>query len=135
VTVSCRLWYGAAAVAVAVVVLTVLRLDVVRDELGRVARDSDPAATADTVGRVVDLSVLVIVGGGLVLGVAGGLCAVGLRAGRRWARPTLTLVAVLAVAYGVLVLAATGWLVLVQAALALAAAVLMYLPVSTRWLA
>ena len=130
---SCWLWLAAAAVAVVTVLVTVSRLDAVRADLGRVVLDSDPSATRDTADRVVDVSVLVIIIGGLVLGVAGGLFALGLRAGRGWARVTLTGVAVLAVGYGVLVESATGWLVLGYAVLAVSAAVCMYLPGSRRW--
>jgi hypothetical protein len=115
------------------VVLAVRRLDEVRAVLAGAVRDSDPSTPADTVEQVVDVSVLVIVVGGLLFGVAGGLLALTLRAGRRWARVTLTAVAVLAVAYGVLVVSATGWPVLAYAALATAAAVCMYLPGSSRW--
>jgi hypothetical protein len=132
-TASCWLWLGAAVMAVVSVALTARRMDAVRAELAGAVRDSDPSTPADTVEQVVDLSVLVIVVGGLLVGVAGGLLALTLRAGRRWARVTLTAVAVLAVAYGVLVVSATGWPALAYAALATAAAVCMYLPGSSRW--
>jgi hypothetical protein len=133
VTVSCWLWLVAAVVAIATVALTVSRLDAVRADLGRAVLDSDPATTQDTVDRVVHVSVLVIIIGGLVLGVAGGLVALGLRAGRGWARVTLIGLAVLAVGYGVLVRSETGWLVLGYATLAVVGAVCMYLPGSRRW--
>jgi hypothetical protein len=113
--------------------VTASRLDAVRADLARVVLESDPSATQETADRVVDLSVLVIIIGGLVLGVVGGLVALGLRAGRGWARVTLTGVTVLAVGYGVLVRSATGWLVLGYAALSVLAAVCMYLPGSRRW--
>jgi hypothetical protein len=135
VTVSCWLWVLAGVLAVAAVVVVVGRLDAVRAELGRAVQDSDPSAAPDRVARVVDLSVLVIVGGGLLLGVAGALLALGLRGGRKWARLTLTLVAVLGVAHGVLVLSATGWLVVGYVVVAVAATVLMYLPGGARWFA
>ena len=134
VTVSCWLWWLAAGLAVVTVALTLGRLDTVRAELGQAVRDSDPSATPDRVDQVVDLSVLVIVGGGLLLGVVGGLLALRLRAGRRWARLALTIVAVLVVAYGVLVFGATGWLALGYGGLAVVAVVFMYLRGSTRWL-
>jgi hypothetical protein len=135
VTVSCRLWWLAGVLAVLTVGFALTRLDAMRAELSGVARDSDPAATAEMVERVVNLSVLVIVGGGFLLGVAGGLLALGLRAGRRWARLSLAAITLLAVGYAVLVVSATGWLVLAYAATALAAAVCMYLPPASRWLA
>ncbi|MFL6119694.1 hypothetical protein [Actinophytocola sp.] len=62
-------------------VFALTRFDAVRAELTRIARDSGPSATADTRWS---LPVLVIVGGGLLLGVAGASFALGLRAGRRW---------------------------------------------------
>jgi hypothetical protein len=130
VTVSCWLWLVAGALAVAAVLVTLTRLDAMRAELARVAGDSDPS---DMVGRVVDLSVVVIVGGGLGLGVLGGLLALRLRAGRGWARVTLIALTLLVVVYAVLVASATGWLVLVYAAVTVAAGVCMYLPGAGRW--
>ena len=119
---------------VATMVLTMGRLDAVRAELGQAVRDSDSSATSERVEQVVDLSVLVIVVGGALFGAVGALLALRLRAGRRWARLALTIVAVLVVAYGVLVFGATGWLVLAYLALVVVAAVFMYLPGGARWL-
>jgi hypothetical protein len=133
VTLSCWLWLVAAVVAIATVALTVSRLDAVRADLGRAVLDSDRSATRETADRVVDVSVHVIIIGGLLLGVMGGLVALWLRAGRGWARVMLTGVTVLAVGYGVLVRSETGWLVLGYATLTVAAAVGMYLPGSRRW--
>ena len=116
------------------VALTMGRLDAVRAELGQAVRDSDASATSERVEQVVHLSVLVIVAGGVLFGVVGGLLALRLRAGRRWARLALTVVAVLVVAYGVLVFGATGWLVLAYVALVVVATVFMYLPGGGRWL-
>jgi hypothetical protein len=121
--------------AVVTVALAMGRLDVVRAELERAVRDSDPFAPAERFAQVVDLSVLVIVVGGLVFGIAGALLTVALRGRRRWARPTLTTVAVLVVVCGPLVFSAIGWLVLAFAAAAVAATVSMYLPGSGRWFA
>jgi hypothetical protein len=134
VTLSCWLWWLAAVVAVVIVGFTMGRLDAVRAELGQAVRDSDSSATADRVEQVVDLSVLVIVGGGGLLGALGVLLASRLRAGRRWARLALTFVAVLVVAYGVLVFGVTGWLVLGYGVLVVGATVFMYLPGGGRWL-
>jgi hypothetical protein len=133
VIVSCWLWLLAAFLAVATAALALTRIDDMRAELGRVARDSDPSATPDMVDRVVDLSVLVIVGGGLLLGVLGVLVALALRAGRRWSRVVLITLTLLACAYGVLVVDSTGWLVLGYSAVTVAAAVCMYLPGSRGW--
>jgi hypothetical protein len=116
-------------------VFALTRLDAVRDVLARAARAADPAATANRLDRVVDLSMFVIVGGGLGLGIGGGLLALGLRAGRGWARVALFALTVLAVAYGLLVVSATGWLALAYAASAVAAAVCMCLPAARRWFA
>ncbi len=128
VTVSCWLWWVAAVLAAATVALALTRLDAIRGEL---TRDSDPSATPDMVNRVVDLSVLVIVGGGFLLGAAGGLVALALRRG--WSRVVLIALTLLAAGYGVLVVDATGWLVLVYSGVTVAAAVAMYLPGARRW--
>jgi hypothetical protein len=133
VTVSWWLWWLAAVLAVVTAALALTRLDDVRVELARVTRDSDPSATPDMVGRVVDLSVLVIVGGGLVLGVSGVLVALALRARRRWSRAALITLTLLACTYAVFVVDATGWLVLGYAAVTVVAAVCMYLPSVRRW--
>lgn len=133
VTVAHWLWWVGAALATLTVLRAVGRLDEVRGLLGAAVLDSDPDAAQDVVDRVVDASVLVIVIGGLLLGLVGGLLAPHLRSGRGWARLTLTLVAVLAVAYGVLVVSATGWLVLAYSGVAAVAAACAYLPGSARW--
>jgi hypothetical protein len=133
VAVSCWLWWVAAALAAVTVLFTLTRLDTVRAELARVARDSDPTAAPEMVDRVVDLSVVVIVAGGLVLGVLGGLLALRLRVGRGWARVTLIALTLLVVVYAVLVVTVTGGLVLAYAAVAVAAGVCMYLPGAGRW--
>lgn len=135
ITVSAWLWWLAALLVIVTVLLTLTRRDAVRDELERAVRDSDPATTPERIDQVVDLSVLVIVVGGFLLGVLGGLLALRMSAGRGWARATLVGVAVLAIAYGVLVVAVTGWLVLAYATVTTAAAVCMYLPGGRRWLA
>ena len=134
VTLSCWLWWLAAMWAVATVAATVGRLEAVRAELGQAVRDSDSSATADRVEQVVDLSVLVIIGGGALFGILVVLLASRLRAGRRWARLALTFVAALVVAYGVLVVGVTGWFVLGYVGLVVVATVLMYLPAGGRWL-
>jgi hypothetical protein len=133
VTVSCLLWWVAAVLAIATVVLALTKLDAMRVELAGVARESDPSATQDTIDRVVDLSVLVIVGGGLALGVFGALLSLGLRVGRGWARVTLVALTLLVVAYAVVVVTATGGLVYAYAGVTAAAAVCMYLPGACRW--
>ena len=135
VTVSSWLWLLAAVLALATSALALTRLDDLRDGLAGVARDSDPTATQDTVDRVVDLSVLVIIGGGLLLGVVGVLIGLALRAGRRWSRPVLITLTLLACTYGVFVADATGWLVFGYAAATVIAAICMYLPGSRRWFA
>jgi len=134
VVVSCRLWLLAGALAVLTVMFALTRLDAIRTDLANVARESDSSATPAMVERVVNLSMLVIIVGGALLGVASALFALGLRAGRRWARLTLATLTVLAIGYAVLVVSATGWLVLAYAAVSLAAAVCMYLPSASRWL-
>jgi hypothetical protein len=116
VTVSCRLWWLAGALAGLTVLFALTRVGAIRAELARVARDGDPSATPEAVG------------------LAGALFALGLRAGRRWARLTLVALTPLAIGYGVLVVDATGWIVLTYSAVAVAAAVCMHLPGASRWL-
>lgn len=133
VTASGWLWFLAAALALVTAVGALTRLDALRAELTRVARDNDPAATPDVLDRVVDVSVLVIVGGGPLLGAVGVLVALALRAGRGWSRVALVAVALAACVYAVYVVAATGPMVVGYAAVAVAAAVCMYLPGAGRW--
>lgn len=133
VTLAFWLWGLAATLAVATAVVAAGRLDALRGEFVREARENDSSASADTVDRVADLSVLVLVGGGLLLGVLAVLLAAAMRAGKGWARVALVLVALLAVGYAVLVVAPAGWLVLTVAGVAVVAAVCMYLPESKPW--
>ena len=130
VTTAFWLWYLAAGCAVAAAVLAVARLDDLHDEFVREARASDPSASADTVEQAADLSVLVVVGGGVLLGLMGVLFAAAVRAGKNWGRGALVLVAVLAVAYAVLVVSPLG---LAAACAAVLASVCMYLPGSRSW--
>jgi len=127
------LWVAGGLAALAAVALVAGRLDELRAEFVREARANDPTATADTVERVADLSVLVITGGGLLLAVTGVLSAVAMRAGRNWARILLVVVAALAVGWAVLVVAPAGPLVVAVAAAAVVAVVLSYLPRSKPW--
>lgn len=133
VIVSFWLWFAGAALAVVAVTLAVTRLAEMHAEFVSEARANDPTATADTIENVADLSVLVVVGGGVLLGVAGVLFAAAMRGGRRWARPTLVLVVVLAAGWAVLVVEPVGPLVVACAAVLLVAAVCMYLPGSKSW--
>jgi hypothetical protein len=135
VVVSVWLWWLAAALAVLTVVSAAARLDAVRAELASAVLATDAEATPEVVDRVVDASVLVLVVGGLVIGIACLSLLPRMRAGRGWARVALTAVAVVAVAYGVLVVSVTGWVVLACAAAATAATVCTYLPGSGRWFA
>jgi hypothetical protein len=133
VIVAFWLWQVAAALAIGTAVVAVGRLDVLRDGFHREARENDATASAGTLDRVADLSVMVIVGGGLLLGVLAVLFAAAMRAGKGWSRAALVLVALLVVAYAGLVEAPMGWVVLAAAGVALAAGVCMYLPGSRAW--
>jgi hypothetical protein len=79
------------------------------------------------------VSLLVIVGGGLLLGLLGVLLAVAMRAGKGWGRAMLVVVALLAVGYALLVIGPMGWPVVVAAGVAVVAAVSMCLPESRPW--
>lgn len=133
ITVAFWLWQLAAALAIAAAVLAVGRLDALREEFRVEARENDATAGAGTLGRVADLSVLIVVGGGLLVGVLAVLFAAAMRAGKGWARGMLVLVVLLAVAYAGLVVAPMGWLVLAAAGAAVVAGVCMYLPGSRPW--
>lgn len=134
-TVHVAFWLWAAAAVLALVTAGVgaARYDALHDGFTREARAEDPSAGQDTVEQVADLSVLVIVGGGLLLGVLGVLLAAAMRAGRKWARFALVLVAVMAVAYAVLVTGPTGWLPAACAVVAVTGAICAYLPGSRSW--
>lgn len=133
ITVSSWLWWVASVLGVATSALALTRLDTVRAELAGVAREANPTATAAKVDQAVHLSVLVIVGGGLLLGAAGVLVALALRARKGWSRVVLITLTLMACTYGVFVVDATGWLVLAYAAVTVVAAVCMYLPGSGGW--
>lgn len=130
VTTAFWLWYLAAGCAAAAAVLAVARLDDLHTEFEREARASDPSASADTVERAADLSVLVVVGGGVLLALMGVLFAAAMRAGKNWGRGALVLTALPAVAYGVLVVSPLG---VATACVAVVASVCMYLPGSRSW--
>jgi hypothetical protein len=133
VTISFWLWVVAAGFAVATAIAAAGRLDGLHAEFEREARKSDASASADTVDRVADLSLLVIIGGGLLLGLLSVLLAAAMRAGKGWGRAMLVVVALLAVGYAVLVMGPMGWPVLVAAGVAVVAAVSMCLPESRPW--
>jgi hypothetical protein len=133
VRVSFWLWFAGAALAVVAAALVARRLDEVRAAFVREAKANDPTATGDTIEQVADLSVLVVVGGGVVVGVLAVLVAVAMRAGRNWARALLVVVAVAAVGWAVLVLTPAGPLAAAAAVAMVAATVVMYLPGSRSW--
>jgi hypothetical protein len=133
VAIAFWLWMLTAAFAMAAAVVAAGRLGAMRAEFVREARENDSAASAGAVDRVADLSVLVVVSGGLLIAVLGVLFAAAMRAGRGWARGALVLVVLLAVAYAVLVAAPVGWLVLATAGVAVVAGVCTYLPGSRPW--
>jgi len=129
------LWVLAAVTAIATAVVAAGRLDALRADFVREARENDPSASADTIDRVADMSVLIVVGGGLLIGVLAVLFAAAMWAGKRWGRAVLVLVALLAGGYAVLVIGPVGWPALAPAGGAVVAAVCMYLPGSKAWFA
>lgn len=137
VTVSTVLWLAAVAVGAASIVLTLADLDQVRASvLADVARQlpNELPATRDRVATAV---LAVIAGGGAVIMLLQLGFALALSARRRWARVALVLVALLGLGYDLIAAGAVPQPVLigVAAAAALAGAVAMFLPVSSRWLA
>ena len=127
------LWAASAVLALVTAGVAAARYDTLHDGFTREARAQDPSAAQDTVEQVADLSVLVIVGGGLLLGVLGVLLAAAMRAGRTWARPALVLVALMVVAYAALVTGPTGLLPVACAVIAVTGAICAYLPGSRSW--
>jgi len=133
VIVSFWLWLVAAGFAMATAVLAAGRVDGLHAEFEREARKSDASASAATVERVANTSVLVIIGGGLLLGLLAVLFAAAMRAGKGWGRAVLVVVALLAVGYALLVVGPMGWPVVVAAGAAVVATVSMCLPESRPW--
>jgi hypothetical protein len=100
VTVSFWCWMIASLVVGAAIALLSTKIEPMRAEFARLARTSDPAATQATVDRVAGASVLLVLGTGAILGLLALTLAGALRAGRNWARILLTLIALIAMAYG-----------------------------------
>jgi hypothetical protein len=145
IAVSFWCWLVAGVVVGGTVALAYTKLDPMRTEFARLARDRDPGATQATIDRVASASVLIVIGTGAVLCLLCLALAAALRGGRGWGRVFLTVVALVAVAYAALVSSAVtdpmlddlrspvtagllGFTVLV-----LVAAVCMYLPGTTAW--
>jgi hypothetical protein len=127
------LWGTGAALALLAVVLATRRLGELRAEFVREATAADPTATADTIEQVADLSVLVVVGGGVFVAALAVLVAVVMARGHNWGRVLLVVVALATVGWAVLVLAPAGPLVVAASAAMVVASVLMYLPSSRPW--
>ncbi|MGH3762196.1 hypothetical protein [Actinophytocola sp.] len=139
-------WLVAGLLLGAVAGLASTKIDPMRAEFARLARDGDAGATQATIDRVASVSVLIVIGAGVLLGLLGLTLAGAMRAARGWARVILTLVAVLGVAYAAFVISALtdpmlGDLrnpviagLLAYAVLVLVALVCMYLPGTTAWL-
>lgn len=96
VTIAVWCWMAGGLVAAVASALGAIRLEPMRVEFVRLARDTDPAATADTIDQVAMASVLVVLGTGALVGVFAVLLAGAVRSGRNWARVLLTLVALVA---------------------------------------
>ncbi len=96
VTIAFWCWVLGGLSAAVASALGATRLDPMRAEFVRLARDTDPTAAADTVERVAMASVLVVLGTGALVGVFAVLLAGAVRAGRNWARVLLIGVALIA---------------------------------------
>jgi ABC-type sugar transport system permease subunit len=138
-------WLVAGVVVGGTVALAYTRLDPMRTEFARLARDRDSGASQATIDRVASASVLIVIGTGVALCVLCLALALVLRAGRGWGRVFLAVVALIAVVYAAVVSSAVtdpmlddlrtpvvagllGFTVLV-----LVAAVSMFLPGTTAW--
>ncbi|MFI7672690.1 hypothetical protein [Actinophytocola sp. NPDC049390] len=135
VTAAFWLWLLAAGFSVATSATALGKRAELHADFVRQARSNDAAASADRVDQVADLSLLVVIGGGVLVGLLAALFAAALRAGRAWARVALVLVALSAVAYAVLVVGPMGWPVVAAAGVAVVATVSMCLPESRPWFA
>lgn len=96
VTIAFWCWMIGGLMAAVSSALGALRLEPMRVEFVRLARDTDPAASADTIDQVAMASVLVVLGTGALVGVFAVLLAGAVRAGRNWARVLLVVVALIA---------------------------------------
>lgn len=96
VTVAFWCWMLGGLLAAVVSALGAVRLEPMRVEFVRLARETDPAATADTIDQVAMASVLVVLGTGALVGVFAVLLAGAVRKGRNWARVLLVMVALVA---------------------------------------
>jgi hypothetical protein len=145
ITVSFWCWTIGGLMLGATVALVATKIDPMHAEFARLARDRDPDTAATTINSVATASVLVVVGAGVLLAALGLALAGGLRAARGWARGFLTVVALAAVGYAVLMSSAlTGAMLeelrvpvitglLGYTALVVVGAVWMFLPGTRDW--
>ncbi len=92
-------WFAGSLLVGVTVALVSTRTIPMRAEFARVAGVGDPEASAATIERVATVSVLTVIGTGAILGVLGLVLAGLMRAGRNWARGSLVVVALVAMAY------------------------------------
>jgi hypothetical protein len=145
VAVSFWAWLAGSFLVGATVALASTKLDPMRAEFARLAGERDPDATAATIDRVADASVLVVIGTGGLLGLLGLTLAGAVLAGRGWARVLLAVVAIVGLAYVALTATAAteamlgavhtvvGAGLLAYAAVVLVALVCMFLPGTKAW--
>jgi hypothetical protein len=145
ITFSFWCWILGSLLAGATGALAATKVDAMRTEFARIARDRDADAAKSTIDSVASASVLIVIGTGLLLAVLGLLLAFAMRTARGWARLFLTVLAIIGVGYAAVVVSAltdpmledlrtlvTAGL-LAYTVLVVVAAVWMYLPGSNAW--
>lgn len=144
VVVSLWMWMLSCVVPLIAIVYAVTRLDAVREHLRVAAVTQTPDATADSLDRVVSVTVLIALVALAVPAILTIILALLMVNQRNWARILLLLVGIAGIpavglASGALSDRGTDWQnnlaigVLAQTILVLLAAVLMFLPSANRW--
>lgn len=143
---STWIWITSCLVPLAAIIYSVTRLDQVRAHIHATAVAEDPAATAESLGRVVDVTMWVALGALAVPVVVEIVLAVLMVNRRNWARVLLLLIGLIgipaaAIAFGALsddAAASRNNLAIgiaAQALLVVVAIVLMFLPSANHWFA
>lgn len=136
VNVAAGLWLVAVAIGAVSVALTLVDLEQVRAAILADVTRQLPGEAAGTRDRVAAAVLGIVIGGGALIMLLQLTFALGLRAGKRWARVALVLIGLIGVGYGLVAVGAVPQPVLVggTAAATVGGAIAMFLPVSTRWL-
>lgn len=133
------LWLAAGALLLLAALVMIFNLDGLEAGIRTIVDTDFPAETAVTRDRAVALTLAVLIGGGIVLGLAEAGFASLMRSGRGGARFVLVLLLALSlveivVTLGV-VITVVGLALLLSAACGLVGTVMMYLPPSNAWFA